>query len=1217
MNKLTRNRDGSLEQDKIFLCDRLLHKKGEIYPIESLKTTMNLNSNDEVSFRLYKYNSGKPNPFWNQVDDLSIILVDGKGFFELSVPKTTEDCEYKDITGISLCEAETAQTNITLQINTEDDHAREDYVSGLPTILYRNPENYENYNDIWSNPENKQKCTVYNHDGTVNLNSTITKRKTALMHSSLLHRIFHEMPHYKIGHVDPSIAELQRTFSCDNQSVYDFLQTVAEELECIFLFDRFSRTVNCYSLKDYGKDSGVFIDGTQNLAENITLTGNKDSVKNCFKIEGGDDTITNRIGNRLIGGNRIWKFSDYQLSQMSETLQNAFAQRESLVQQNQDTYIRLWDDYNKIREKLQYYQSAMMPSETTDETTAESVFQELFGKNGKITYSCTSNKYQSSDGVLKSIHNFAKIIAPSTYTVELTEVSHSNYEDDGTVSSITFQVHVYLTGQYENDANGNNQFADEYPSPGKTKEITLPVKKGYQMHDTSDNTIFTTDYYLYLKQQMEMAEEKNKITDEVIIFDPPLDEKVIYDSETTPLQYASYDNEINPEAFRSIHYTMYCIDRLQSFYDAYESCSQVLAKWNNDIASNAISGNASDKILKYITPSGDQESIYDALLGKYGRYMELISARIRFLQSKVDTLTAESESIYAQIQEIKELCDMQNFLQNYEDGIYGDSLWTELCSFRREDTYKNENFVGEDRDEKMLMENVELLIEQAEKEITKACEINYSITATLDNLMTMREFEPFWDDFSLGNYIHIRIDGEIYKLRLISISYHYDDLSHIEVEFSDITKNKNTVNDLKEILQQAQSTASSFQFVARQAEKGNDAKNELNHIRLQGLDIATTMITNADKQEFVLNEYGITGRKWDELSESYESQQIRIINNLLCFTDDDWKHTRTAIGKIHYYDTEQKETVCAYGINTEVLIGELVLSEQLRITNASGNYVFDHNGFKMSKENASITFDPSNPSIVACNGEKNVLDFNSNGDGKLVIQGEIEGSNITGCSITGDNVSSSSINIREKFKVNPEGKLIAENADIKAGKIGSWVLQGGTLSYGDTTSDFFMKLDAVNKSIVSKNGNQKSVLSSGTLYFYQNDTKYVTIHTANWNGTSTYGVGIHSEPESKFISFGNRTSENDSSYATPLLLNYGLNPDGKIQPVQIYGDTYMNGNLWLTGDIVLGDGYYGVIKNANYSHHIMIWWDENKLCCQIDDTPFTIPLIKSDGTQIP
>ena len=1003
MSKFNINIDNSVEQDQVFLCNRNLEiiGNGELHPIDNLKIKFNLNSNNEVSFKIYKYSNGNLNPLWNELDDLAIILVKGKGYFELRVPKTTEDCTFKDISGISLCEAETGQTNITIQINTEDDIARDDYV---PTVLY-NPDNVE---------------------------------------GSALHRIFKSMPHYSIGHVDESVASMQRTFSCEDKSVYDFLQEIAEELECIFIFDDFSRTVNCYKLDDYGKDSGVFISG-EKLSESITVTGDVDSVKNCFKIEGGDDEITNRIGNRLIGGNRIWTFSSYQMGQMSETLRNALTERESLVQSYQEEYNNLWDNYNTLKEKEIYYESGMMPSEKTDETTAKSVFEEIFGDNGKITYGCTSNKYQGSSSVLKSISNFAKVIAPSTYTVELTEVSSTKYEDDNSIASITFTAHVYLTNRYEKNENGIEVLEDEYTSDN----ITLPVKKGYNLY--ASDGVFTTDYYLYLKQQMEIAEAKSDITDEVISFDPPL---------TDP----SYDNEENPNNYSSIHYSIYCINRLQSFYDAYEACSQVLAEMNSNIASDTKS------LLKYIKPNGSNGNIYDDLLGKYSNYMKLITSRINYLQEKVNKIKSQADENYERISEIRDICDMQSFLEKYEDGIHGDKLWIELCAFRREDTYKNDNYIAEDLDEKTIIENIEGLIKQAEIEIAKACEIHYSITTTLGNLLTMREFEPFWDNFELGNYIHIRIDEEIYRLRLISITYNYDDIAHIEVEFSEFTKSKNCVNDLRQVIQQSKSMASSFNFVARQAEKGHSANSEIADMRKNGLDIANTMITDASNQEFLMNQYGITGRKWDDISETYEPEQSRWINNLLCFTDDAWEHTKCALGKICYYDDEKGEYVYDYGLNAGALIADLVLSNKMKIVNQSGTYVMDDNGFEMKNGKKYIKFEPNKPSIVANDGTQNVLDFNSDGEGNFEIRGDIKGG---------------SININENFIVDKDGNAIVN------------IVGGNVNIETDTTSDDGIVFNYKTKETVYGAMTTVSMSKSGFEYAVSGDTRgssYITYH---------------------------------------------------------------------------------------------------------------------------
>ena len=75
MSQFVVNIDGTIEQDKVFLCDRMLNIIGQITPVEELRTIMNLNSNDEVSFKIYKYADGNLNYLWDKTEYTSIILV--------------------------------------------------------------------------------------------------------------------------------------------------------------------------------------------------------------------------------------------------------------------------------------------------------------------------------------------------------------------------------------------------------------------------------------------------------------------------------------------------------------------------------------------------------------------------------------------------------------------------------------------------------------------------------------------------------------------------------------------------------------------------------------------------------------------------------------------------------------------------------------------------------------------------------------------------------------------------------------------------------------------------------------------------------------------------------------------------------------------------------------------------------------------------------------
>lgn len=1007
MNPFQINRDRSVDQDKVFLVDKLFHpiRNGEIHPVSDLQIVANLNSNWECRFTVYRETDGIPCPLWDKITDLALVKIENKGIFELEAPITDEAGTYKQCSGKSICEAETSQTLMTLEINTDDDIARESeadplatYYKELSTVFYRDLKDFSVFQHI-SNEHDAKILQSLNEDD----------KREILRRSSLLHRVFSEMPEYLENidgeNIDDSLKNLKHTFSWSDTSVYDICQDIAEEIQCIFIFDKFSRSFQVRDLKDhceidhcrdiqdgicpvckqngttqkitsFGKFSGVEID-TRNLAETITLSGNKDSVKNYFKVEGADDIITDRISNRLIGNGYIWKTGALQRSQMSAELIAALEDREQMMTEDydagseyqniQDEYNKLWDQWNALESQKLYYESGMMPSPENADQTAEDVFNYLFGTNGKIDYAYASNCFQSGEQIADSVMKYAKLLISTGHTIEYTDLGYKPVTPEGyknAITSISFRPHIYLDGHYREDEDGKKVLVDEYPAKDTEAElVTLQVAQGYNTTTThNDKTVYTNDYYKYLKRILDTAMAKSDITDTLLTMDPVTDHDI--DPEATtytdPNTKTSYPLPSN-------HYSKYCYNRLDSFYNAYASCSSVIAGINGNIPSKSASKpnpgdatgtdatDASDtnatsvNILDYLKSDESTSNIQEDLLGKYQGYMERLSARMKWLQEQIKGMEDSQASLMTTINEIKETCDMKHCLTKYADEHDIDrNLWHELCSFRRQDTYRNENFFGEGVDDAKLMKDVEDLLKRAEEEIESACNITYSASATISNLLTLPEFEPFWDQFILGNYIHMVIDHQIHTMRLISITYDYSDLSHCSVEFSDvIRRNKNKTEEIADVLSRASSLASSAKTTSRQAEQGAAAKLSVDVIKNDALNLANSRIITADDQNFVIDKYGITGKYTDPISGEVSDEQIRIINNLLCFTDDNWQHSRTALGKISYVNPETKEYETKYGLIADTLIGNLILGEKLIISDQNGYVRIDGSGIEL------------------------------------------------------------------------------------------------------------------------------------------------------------------------------------------------------------------------------------------------------------------------------
>ncbi len=212
---------------------------------------------------------------------------------------------------------------------------------------------------------------------------------------------------------------MNRELSCSDSSIYDFLTgDVSEAFGCIFVFDKFKRTINAYDLKDhclscgshhiigtecqdckakgkpannieqgYGYNSSAYVD-TENLATEMTLTGEKDSLKNCFKLEAGDDTMTEMVSQRLIGGtNYIWTFSNEMLNDMSDELREKYTAYTKLVESYQSRFNTLWNNFNEYTNQVSYYKDNKFPQTETTITTASEAWN-LIKKRNHIWLYC-------------------------------------------------------------------------------------------------------------------------------------------------------------------------------------------------------------------------------------------------------------------------------------------------------------------------------------------------------------------------------------------------------------------------------------------------------------------------------------------------------------------------------------------------------------------------------------------------------------------------------------------------------------------------------------------------------------------------------------------------------------------------------------------------------------------------------------------------------------
>ena len=912
----------------------------------------------EITFNVNKYLNGKKNHLWNKIKDFRLAWWQEQDvWFQLRVELDESNETVKTVYCTRLGQAELSQIQLyTIEINTEDDIARDDYK--IPTVLYRE-----------KNPE-----------------------------ASLLHRILEKAPHYKITHVDSTIANIQRTFSFDGISIYDALQQIAEEIGCLFVFDSASdengnilRTIAVYDLESncsqcgyrgeftgncpkckstninegYGIDTSIFISSDECGAD-IQFTTDTDSVKNCFKLEAGDDLMTATIRNcNPNGTDYIWYFSDDVKEDMSDELLEKIESYNTLYQTYQSDYVASIDNsyisqYNTLVKKYQkynsdlqevsipikgysalmtayydtvdmggYLRSMLMPDSKMGDTTAVEQAKLLTVANiSPVAVSDISNiSIATADNVVLAM---AKIVVDSRYRVKVNTSSLSS-ERWNQVWTGNFIVTNY--SDEEDTATSN----------------TISI-------------VVNDDYKTYVQQKIDKSLNKGN-TEDVSI------------SGIFKKEYNDFCSELKK----------YCLDTLNSFHDACQSCIDILIE----------QGVADSK-----TWSGKTPNLYSDLYTPYFNKLKAIEAEMSVRQKEIDSVLGvyDENSVLKtdgfQTLLLKEKNKIQDTL-NFQKYL-GENLWLEFCSFRRDDKYSNDNYVSDGLNNVELFKKALEFIEIANKEIYKSAELQHSISASLKNILTIEKFKPLRKYFEVGNWIRIQVDDTVYKLRLLEYEIDFDNFESLSsVQFSDVTKIPSGITDIQDVLSKASSMATSYDSVKKQASQGENSNNVLKSWFENGLDATNTKIVGgADNQTQTWDEHGMLFRRYNDVTDSYDKTQLKIINSTLAITDDDWETTKTAIGNFYYNDPITGELKNAYGINAEVVIGRLLLGKELGIYNESGNLTFDNDGFQVTNGVDTVSINPNASSIFNIkNKDGNVLSFDKSGN--LVVVGEITATKLT------------------------------------------------------------------------------------------------------------------------------------------------------------------------------------------------------------------------------
>ena len=967
---------------------------------------------DNLSFDVHKVVDGKECEFWDKLIDLSIVDYKGYGQFEAHVTLNDENESIKSVTCESL-ETELGQ-HIIHEMHINDDVAitnSDENTEFVPTTLcdFAHPEYsliHRVLNDKAPHWAVGDCSPQINIDGTVYDSNSV--QRTFTISGQTPYDFFDSEVSQEFS-VIFTYDTYKREVYCYNleECVYDKTTRKAiEGYHCIngVFYDENDLVVtDCSNLRyceGIGSDTNIFVSKSK-LANSLSMDSEQGTVKNCFYVTGGDDIITNMVGAANITGNEIFMFGNFQYDEMSNELNAALNLYRNDLKDAQEKFtktggIYIWnptckydketdtcrdkndrvltdamyltdhygrgkvyvldplayydeetntffsrDDENldvekyfynnelepglytkycQVVDRIQYLEHTKAPLDSSTNTTTaleqKDKITEYFVKNKTnkviVTNSCSSEAFSH---VTNSIKSMIQVVCDLRYSVTI--LSGDSYPQSCTAvnsDTPTGTWRGYVRLEKETDSTDTVEF-----------ELSVRIKYcDISVHNTDENLE-------YCKQKMMIEIAKMDIAEMDF---SKLDKTGLYNL----LQ-------------------QYNLASLKEFRNGFESCITLLKNLysNADLEENEFYDEDGN-----ITNNTYQSDSYIIATERYIERRDVADEIYKMRETQIEKLRTQKGDLEKLIEEEQNKYNLETYLKNEHGEELGTKLWKELHSYIREDEYNNSNYISDGLSDSECLEKAKKLLDAAKNELSKACMIQYTVSGDINNIFSQRQLECLHEKFDLFNYIRAEIDEKIYKLRLTEIRFSYDTPEKLEVTFSQqIESVDKAASDTQKILEQSASIATSYSSTIRQAEQGSNAFNTFNQIRQEGLDSSMFLLKNSNSEEQTFGNAGLFCRETTD-GGLYSQNQLAITHNGIYMTKDGFNNINTAFGKFKFGDE------WVYGINADVILGDLIMGNELKISNDEGNVEITGDGIAINgghlciqNDNYSVEIDPN------------------------------------------------------------------------------------------------------------------------------------------------------------------------------------------------------------------------------------------------------------------
>lgn len=465
------------------------------------------------------------------------------------------------------------------------------------------------------------------------------------------------------------------------------------------------------------------------------------------------------------------------------------------------------------------------------------------------------------------------------------------------------------------------------------------------------------------------------------------------------------------------------------------------------------------------------------------------------------------------------------------------------------------------------------LLEQGKSVLKTVSQPSFTFDLSSVNFLFIEKFLPFIKQLQLGSIINVEIkEGDWAYPLLLEMTLDYDNPTNFSMVFGNrfrMSTSEWTFADLhNETSKVTSQVGSTLGVVAEPVLNGTVGK--LNDYMNSSLIAANQLIQSTTDNEVTMGGFGLRLRKKDvNYSSGYDPHQTWLNNNLICMTDDNWQSLKLAIG---FIENPEDPSQNYYGLNAEVVAGNLLAGNQLIISDTSSTFVVDSNGARLT--NASFVLETADgKGKIILNPQQGIKIQTDKGDGLkdnfyVDQEGYLMATDITatggtvgGFTITQDAIQSANGNVVLK--------------DDGTGKLGllEWDLDSATF-HGDIFADN-LDPDGFNQDIVAKKFANNSIT----------DPKIVNLDAKKLFGGPMSGINVQGTDASHIqIQYANLTDCN-----VPVNCISGTIPlsklDGDVFTIQIDQITDAVSKTVSTSSGTTS--VVGYIKWTRYAHNVL------------------------------